>query len=103
MRTSVDSGMVYDVVPQSDDDSHEDDTDRDDSVWLKRVSANLKDRILRSELCRQPAGNDQADEIIVDSVMTLADKEAAKAAMKAATVDDWSPVTVTTDSSSDLD
>ena len=107
MRTSVDSGMAYDTVPQEDDghddDDHDNNIDRDDSVWLENMSAHLKDRILRSELIRQPSGTDQADAIIVDDVMTRAAKVAAKVVADAATADDWSHVTVTTDSSSDLD
>ena len=111
MRTTADSDMAYDTVPQSDDDDdddghddgHTDDIDRDDPVWMANMSAHLKDNILRSELCRQPSGSNTADDIIVDKVMTVADLEAAKVAATAATVDDWSPVTVTTDSSSDLE
>jgi hypothetical protein len=67
-------------------------------------SANLKDHLLRSQLVKQPEGKDRADDIIVDEIMTAADAERKKAALSAV-IDEiaYSPITVTTDSSSDLE
>ena len=38
---------------------------------------HVTDRLLRSELCRQPAGTDRADSIIIEDVMRVVDIEAA--------------------------
>ena len=51
------------------------------------MSAHLKNKLLRSELFKQPAGIDQADEIIVDDVMKVAEEVAAKATATAATAE----------------
>ena len=94
------------------------DENRDETVWVRDVaepsigltpeeesrSARLKDRILRSKLCRQPEGKNMADEIIVEEVMTAAQIEADRAALHTAVPEvEWSAITVTTDSSSDLE
>ena len=128
MRTSVDSDQPFDTVSQSDDETAQEEGDmiddqelfdeqvalnisrsqhRSSDDWiasnLTSQSANLKDSLLRSSLCRQPAGEDAADALIVEGVMTAAQDEALKAASYAAAMaDNISPITVTTDSSSDL-
>ena len=67
-------------------------------------SANLKDQLLRSQLFKQPEGSDRADDIIVDEIMTAADAESKKAVLSAVVDDiEYSLITVTTDSSSDLE
>ena len=74
------------------------------SAALNLQSANLKDQLLRSQLFKQPEGSDRADGIIVDEIMTAADAESRKAALSAVVDDiEYSPITVTTDSSSDLE
>ena len=42
---------------------------------LEAASNVLKDRILRSELCKQPAGTEKADDLIVEGVMRCAENE----------------------------
>ena len=104
MRSSIDSDMPFDSVPQSDDEEQPNDEQQE----LASQSANLKDTLLRSNLCRQPEATNIADEIIVDNVMNFVEHE-QQAAIEAANaaaffaLDVVSPVTVTTDSSSDLE
>ena len=42
---------------------------------LEAASDILKDRLLRSDLCRQPASTDKADDIIVEKVMRCVETE----------------------------
>ena len=115
MKTGTDAAeadVPYETIASDSEDS----MGRNELEWvdqsiarqkaaLEADSAVLKDQILRSALIKQPEGTNKADDIIVDEVMTAAEIEANKAALIAVVVDEvaWSPITVTTDSSSDLD
>ena len=76
-----------------------------DPVAIDQALAHLQDHLLRSNLVKQLGGANRVDDIIVEEVMTAAEIEANKAALSVVVADEvcYSPITVTTDSSSDLE
>ena len=82
----------------------EDDFREQRAAAINEQSAVLKQKLLRSVLIKQPEGTDRADEIIVDEIMTVADAEREKAVLSTAVEEiAYSPITVTTDSSTDCE